>query len=806
MSGEQRDLGAPTIVGLGASAGGLEALSELFRHIPAETGLAYVIVQHLSPTHGSILAELLARQSAIPVHEAVDGERVEVDRAYVIAPDTEMTLVDGHLKLAPRDPNVHPPLPIDAFFRSLAEVQESRTIGVILSGTGSDGALGVRAIKGAGGITFAQDPASAGSDGMPRAAIATNCVDVVATPAEIAAQIVRLGRHPYLRSGPSGDARGVPAAGVPDAPDGHAEAHRATASEPRAHIQTAVAARDHAPAEDPGTGSVEARTRADAVSAIWSLLRHRCGVDFGLYKPGMVERRIQRRMALRKIDTLTGYADVLHHDVQELDTLYGDLLIGVTRFFRDPEVFGALSHTVLPALLTQRVVDSTGDRAVGPAQTAPLRVWVAGCSTGEEAYSMAMCLLEAVDDHAPGTPIQIFATDVSETAIAVARAGVYPNGIEADVTPERLRRFFTSEENGYRVTKAVRDCCTFARQNITADPPFSQLDLVSCRNVLIYLQPRAHARLLAVFHYALKPHGVLVLGMSESISTAPTLFTPIDKKHHIYTRLAGPARPLYVNIAPAQPALASPGTHVDLLPPSHQPMTTSASPMTGLPRPPLVPDLQRAADQVVLGRYAPAGVVVDDQLHILQFRGQTGLYIEPAAGTASFHLLTMVTPELTTALRTALETARAEARPVRAEGVSFHDGTRFAQVTLDVTPFRVAGSDAQFFVISFEDTGADASRAPTRDTHHQPAHEHLGRGAGATSNTPVSTSTQRRRQDDAKERGELRQELEATRRHLQAITEEYASVVEALQGTNEEIQSSNEELQSTNEELETSKE
>ncbi|HXF24506.1 MAG TPA: chemotaxis protein CheB [Gemmatimonadaceae bacterium] len=765
-----------TVVGIGASAGGLEALSEFFRNVPADTGLAYVVVQHLSPTHGSILAELLARQATMPVHQAANGDRVEVNHAYVIAPDTKMTLTDGHLKLVPRDPDDRPPLPIDAFFRSLAEVQERRTIGVILSGTGSDGALGVRAIRGAGGIAFAQDPATATAEGMPRSAIATACIDIIAAPAEIAAHIVRLGLNPYLR----------PQAGD-GSPDG--TPHRKRDSETRPHDRGESG-------DDADTG-----TNSDALAAICAALRSQFGVDFDLYKMGTVERRIQRRMALRRIDTMGRYADLLREDGEELSTLYNDLLIGVTRFFRDPDLFDALTSTVLPDFIARRVAVGHTARADSGRDDAAIRVWIAGSSTGEEAYSFAICLLELLEAHSLDTPIQIFATDLNAAAISAARTGMYPRGIEADVTPERLNRFFRKEDNGYCVTKAVRDCCVFAVQNITADPPFSHLDIVSCRNVLIYLQPNAHARLLSVFYYALRPGGILVLGTSESVSTAAALFTAIDKKRRIYTRIPGPVHTLHLSVRPAHPSRSliqdrASATAVGIRRSQNVEDSTGASANTPSP------DVQRAADQIVLGSYAPAAVVVDDQLRILQFRGRTGKYIEPVAGTASFLLLNMVKSELATELRRALEIARNEARPARAEGVPFHDGKHIEYVSLDVRPFRVTGSDAKFFIISFEESRADGTRQPSDEQAGQPGTTSRG---GARRGARASIA-ERKLEDNATELGELRQELEAAKRHLQTVAEEHASVVEEFQAANEEIQSSNEELQSTNEEIETSKE
>jgi len=768
-----------TVVGIGASAGGLEALSDFFRHVPPKTGVAYMIVQHLSPTHGSILAELLTKHAAIPIHQAADGERIVVDHGYVIAPDTKMTLTDGHLKLGPRDPIERPPLPIDSLFRSLADVQESRTIGIVLSGTGSDGALGIRAIRGAGGITFVQTPASASSQGMPLAAIATNCVDVVATPAEIATQVARLGEHPYLRLN-GHDADGADGNGTAPHDDNGSSA-----------ASTTIELADSSDTARPATAEV---------TNISALLRRRFGVNFDLYKIGTVERRIRRRMALRKVETLGAYADMLRHDASELDTLYGDLLIGVTRFFRDTDVFNALTKTVLPELLQRHAKARDSNRAGEAMDEAPLRVWIAGCSTGEEAYSMAICIAELLDAHAAGMPVQIFATDLSASAIAVARAGFYPTGIEADVTPERLRRFFAREDNGYRVTKAIRDGCVFAVQNITADPPFSHLDMVSCRNVLIYLQPSAHSRLLAVFHYALKQDGILLLGTSESIAAAPTLFTPVDKKHRIYARTPGTVRAQYLDATAAQSARKQNPKEPPQAPGTPVRRDDDLSP--DVSRLPTVPDVHRAADSVVIGSYAPAAVVVDDELQILQFRGRTGSYIDPSAGTASFHLLKMVKPALTSELRRAVKTAREEARSVRVERIAFRDGKNHQRVTLDVTPFRVAGSTAQYFVISFEDSRISLPPRAIDDTE---TGKPVARAKAISRKHPGSARATNRR-DSARELGEVRQELEATQQHLQTVTEEHAAVVEEFQAANEEIQSSNEELQSTNEEIETSKE
>jgi len=697
-------------VGVGASAGGLEALTVLLRNLPAETGAAYVVVQHLSPTHDSILAELLGRVAPFPVVQATNGLRIEPDHAYVIPPDTTMVLTDGHLKLDPRAKSPQLALPINAFFRSLAEVRGAASIGVVLSGTGSDGADGLEAIKAAGGITFAQDVASARYDGMPAAAVATGCVDFVLAPREIAQRLVEIGRHPY--------------ASPPDA----------------SHFET---------------------TDAAALATIFGVLRQYSRVAFEEYKDDTVRRRLLRRIAVSRIHSLSDYATLLGTNAAEVVSLYADLLIGVTRFFRDGATFAALFDNVFPEAFKRRP------------KGAPIRVWVPGCSTGEEAYSIAICLLEFLGNDAPRTPIQIFATDLSQLAITRARTGLYPLGIEEDVSFERLEKFFVKSERGYRVAKSIRDLCVFARQNVTDDPPISQLDLISCRNVLIYLKASCHAKVLAIFHYALKPDGILLLGTAESVSTAAALFSPLEKKHRIYARANVPSNLPYLDFAPS--------LHAKTLADSDGKHATRA---------PIAPEVKRAADQVVLG-YAPAGVVVDAQLQVVQFRGGTRAYLEPAVGAANFDLLRMVRPELRATLRGALRRASERAVAVRVEGVSVERGDKIGQVTIRVIPFRTGTSDAQFFAVLFEDGATPTTFAK------KTAQRDVGRSRAK----PAAAA-----RVDSRLVGELGQELEGVRREQQAIAAEHESAIAELQTANEEVQSSNEELQSTNEELETAKE
>ena len=701
---------ALTTVGIGASAGGLEALTELLRNLPAKMGAAYVIVQHLDPAHESLLAELLARVAPFPVTQATDDVLIRADHAYVIPPDTTMIVVDGHLRLAKRKRAQAPAHPIDVFFRSIAEMNGSSAIGIVLSGTGTDGAGGLSTIKGGGGITFAQDPQTARFDGMPSAAIAMGCVDFVLAPREIAKRLIEITLHPYITA------------------------------------PTATARLDDAAPLD----------------IAFQMLRRVSRVDFAQYKTGTIRRRIVRRMALRGVAELADYVAVLQREPAEVEALYADLLICVTRFFRDPAAFAALFDVAFPKTLRRRQRGSA------------IRVWVPGCASGEESYSIAISLLELLGDRVSSTRIQVFATDLSESAIRIARGGIYPVSIEDDVSPERLERFFVKVDRGYQVARAVREVCIFARHNVTQDTPFSQLDLVSCRNVLIYLDPAVHERMLAMFHYALRPGGLLFLGNAESTSAAPSLFTPVDQKHHIYAR--ADAMPLFPAVDIQIPAMrAVPGAGM-------------AEPMAGSVG---APDVHRAADQVVLGSYAPGGVVVDATYRIVQFRGGTSPYLEPAIGNASFDLLRMTRPELRPALRDALRQAKERMDPVRVDDLPVHADDTVKHVSIRVIPFRTGESNAQFFAVLF-----DASRRTGRARLAAPKPRAAPGKAGAA----------RVARADARMIGELRQEVDGLRQRLRTIVDDNASAMEELQVASEEVQSTNEELQSANEELETAKE
>lgn len=696
------------VVGVGASAGGLEAFTELLKHLPANTGMAFVFIQHMDPRHKSSLAEILARSTHMSIAEATDGVRLEADQIYVTPPNMEMAVLHGVLHLMPRPESPARHMPIDSFFRSLAEDQGNKAIGVILSGTGSDGALGLGTIKAESGITFAQDQESAKYGGMPSAAVAAGHVDFTLPPAGIAQELALIGRHP--------------------------------------HIEGIIVRQ-----ADQGIDAPE------ALQKIFILLRRASGVDFTYYKQNTVERRISRRMALHKIESIDRYVKYLQETPGEVDALFEDMLINVTGFFRDRELFDVFKQKVFPRIIENKPPD------------APIRVWVPGCSTGEEGYSIAIALLEYLGENDLQSPIQFFATDVSDVAIEKAREGRYPENIAADVSPERLRRFFVGSEDGYQISKTIRDMCVFAKHNVVKDPPFSKIDLLSCRNLLIYLGPELQKRVIPAFHYALKPAGCLILGTSETIGGFSDLFSLFEKKYKLYSKKPTAAR-LPVDF----------GT-TDLAP----------GPEPVAKRPPPVAwsrlDLQREADRIVLSKYEPGGVVINEQMEILQFRGHTGRYLEAAPGEASFSLLKMGREGLLLDLRASIHKARKENAAVRKEGLRIAHNGQLLEVNIEVIPIGPFESEELHFLILFEEVPAGPP---------EPKEPRVAKSRKKeTGATPANREVER-----------LRSELAGTKETLQAIIEEHESSNEELRAANEEIQSSNEELQSTNEELETAKE
>lgn len=687
------------IVGIGASAGGLEAFTEFLENLPPDTGMGYVFVPHLDPKHVSLLTELLQRHTSMPVQDATNGVKVEPNHLYIIPRNTHMSLVGGVLTLSPRLESPAPHMPIDPFLRSLAADRKTKAIGVILSGNASDGALGMMAIKAAGGITFAQSSESAKFDSMPRAAIAAGCIDFVLPPKEIAQEIARLHEHPYI----------APSYG-----------------------------------EEPSSATMQGITR------ILSVLRNATGVDFTYYKPTTLRRRILRRMALLRVDNLDRYIVKLRSDPAEVNALYEDILINVTEFFRDPEAFEALKQIVFPKIVPP--VGSAG----------PIRIWVPGCASGEEVYSIAMVLLEYLGDRANEVTIQLFGTDISEVALDKARSGVYSPSLVEAISPERLRRFFIKVDSSYAISKRIREMCIFAKQNLIKDPPFSKIDLISCRNVLIYLGPVLQKRIIPVFHYALKPNGYLFLGSSETIG-ASELFCLEDKKNKIYSRVSVAER-VPIEFATEEPVVPQPSVR------RPKDDWTEA-------------EVAREADRIVLGKYSPAGVVIDNDFNIIQFRGRTSPYLEPPSGTANLNLIAMSREGLANDLRSALHRARRENVPVRRESLRVRRESGFAPVNIEVIPFKKAPGRENRFLVLFDEASRKAELAEKKLPKKRLSAAALER-----------------------ENNHLRQELIATKEYLQSVIEQHESANEELRSANEEIQSSNEELQSTNEELETAKE
>jgi two-component system CheB/CheR fusion protein len=752
--GEPRRRGYLPIVGVGASAGGLEAFSGLLRDLPLDTGMAFVLVQHLDPQHESALTQLLGRATSMPVREVTNNLRVEANHVYVIPPNTNLSIAQGVLQLQPRSETRAPQRSIDFFFESLAEDQRERAIGVILSGTASDGTLGLEAIKTEGGITFVQDE-SARYDSMPRSAIAAGCVDFVLPPEGIAKELARIARHSSV-AGVAADAA------FPEDDGAFATADEdddmPLPSGGRGGPRTAAArARSEAATSKPGLDDFE---------KVLLLLRNHSGLDFSLYKPTTVQRRIARRMVLSKQDSLAGYVDVLRGNGKELDALYSDVLISVTSFFRNPDAFEALKDEVFPRLLTRRSDD-------------PLRVWVFGCSTGQEAYSIAMTFAECAEIAPRMRKLQVFATDLNETLLDKARHGLYNKSIANEVSPERLRRFFVEEQGGYRVCKTLREMVVFARQSLIADPPFSRIDLISCRNLLIYLEPSLQKKALLTFHYALKPGGFLFLGASESIAGFTELFAPLDRKHRIYARRAAPTPAFH--LLPRKER-SDPGPRIRPLQTGRAPPREQSETAGGF-RAEL--SAQREADRITVNQFAPPGVLVNAELQVLQFRGATGAYLEPPAGRANFDVLKMAREGLMLALRTAIDRASKANRTARKENVRVRQNGGTRMVNVEVIPLK--NLRERCFLILFEDAGKSA-----RATARAPGGKH-------------KTALAEVRAEPARVAA-LEGELAETRDYLQSIQDQHESTNEDLQAANEEVQSANEELQSINEELETSKE
>jgi two-component system CheB/CheR fusion protein len=726
----------------------LEAFTQLLKHLPLETGLGLVLVQHLDPQHESALTQLLARATSIPVREVTNNLRIEPDHIYVIPPNTKLGISKGVLKLEPRALGRGAHHPIDVFFESLAQDQRERAIGVILSGTATDGTLGLEAIKAEGGITFAQDD-SAKYDSMPRSAVAAGCVDFVLKPEDIARELARIAKHPYVAAG----SRTLP---EPIASSDETPPSIRGDRKPR----TEARKREEADAWEEQRQPV----KQSGYEKVLLLLRNRRGVDFSLYKSTTIHRRITRRMVLTKHNTLEDYAQFLRGDTKELEALYSDCLINVTSFFRNPEAFEVLKRKVFPKLLQER-----GDEA--------FRVWVPGCSTGQEAYSIGIAFLEASEKSRHARQLQVFATDLNETLLDKARHGLYAKNLIQDVPQERLRRFFTQEDGGYRVIKPLRDTVVFARQNLISDPPFSRLDLISCRNLLIYLEPSVQKKALPTFHYALRPEGVLFLGASESIASFTDLFQPIERRHKIFSRKPG----------------TTPGFHLPVK--KERGQDPSAHSMSGgsTERPPenFQGELsaQREADRLMVNQFAPAGVLINAESQILQFRGATGAWLQPPSGKANFDVLKMAREGLMLPLRAAIDKAKKQSKTVRRENVRVQQNGEARMVNVEVIPLKNVRE--RCFLILFEEA---------EESHGSKLRERRRERPSSPSLRPVKSSAVSRHN------AELERELAETRDYLQSLQEQHEASSEELQSSNEEVQSANEELQSINEELETTKE
>jgi two-component system CheB/CheR fusion protein len=694
------------IVGIGASAGGLEACTKLLEHLPPDTGMAFVLVQHLAPTKDSILADLLSKATSMPVREVQDGMTVEPDHVYVIPPNTVLAVFHGVLRLLPRAETQTQHMPVDSFFRSLAEDQGQNAVGIILSGTGSDGSLGIRAIKAEGGIVLAQDEQSAKYDGMPKSAVATGAVDFILPPEKIAAELVRISRHP---------------------------------------VMTLLTAMKTGPLLSAGE---------DDLNKIFMRIRTATGVDFTYYKQATILRRINRRMLLHKIDALEHYVRYLQENPTEVGVLYQDILINVTSFFREPEAFTALKNVVFPRIFENRASDT------------PIRIWVPACSTGEEAYSLAMAYSEFSEERGVSHPIQFFASDIDEAAIEKARQGFYPDTIAQDVSPERIRRFFVKTEQGYQIIKPIRDLCVFARQNLVKDPPFSRMDLISCRNLMIYFGPMLQKKVLPILHYALNPSGYLMLGRSESIGEFASLFSLVDKSSRIYSKKTASTLPHF----DAERGPVREKADVRKKVEEHAAGGT---------------DIQKEADSIILNRYSPAGLVMNEDMDILQFRGNISPYLKPQPGKASLNLMKMAGESLAMELRVLVRQAHGTDVAVRKEGIKVRNNNIVTTTNIEVVAFKPRDSKERLFLVIFEDTAL-----PTvRDTK-KPG--------------KALAKTKGRSQED--QVAPLARELAATQQHLKSIVAEHEASTEELKALNEEVQSSNEELQSINEELETSKE
>ncbi|MGC2063423.1 MAG: chemotaxis protein CheB, partial [Thermodesulfovibrionales bacterium] len=692
-----RPLGIP-VVGIGGSAGSLEVFKTFFANMPADSGAAFVVIQHLAPAHESLLAEILAQQTRMSVVQAHDALPVEPNCVYVIPPGHYLAVREGVLSLSEPDTHDGIRMPIDFFFRSLAEDRQEKAVCILFSGAGSDGTLGVRAIRGAGGLAIAQDPQNAQFADMPRSAVATGLVDFVLSPEQIPDALMTYLRHPYVRGGEPANA-------------------------------------------------LEVEVKPGGIQDILSLMMAQKGSDFRYYKKSTIMRRIERRMGLHGIADMARYYDLLLRDTDEVKQLFTDLLINVTTFFRDPEAFEELRHKAIAPLVRAKHTDE------------PLRFWVAGCASGEEAYSLAILIMEEIAAARKNCQVQIFATDIDEEALEFARQGIYPESIAVDVGPERLSRFFIRNDRGYQVSEKLRKPVTFAVQNVITDPPFSKMDLITCRNLLIYLETDTQTKLMPLFNFALNPGGYLFLGKSEGIGGQDNLFDVVSKKARLYRSLIA-AHPIILDspILPGKKRVILPAGSVVVKP-------TSAA-------------LSEVIRQALLNHFAASVVLVDRKGQILQFHGQTGKYLNMPATEPNLNLMEIVKEGLATKLRLAMYSAIQDGKNVLLDQVQItrDDDSPFVRVT--VAPTSKFGEVEPLLAVIFED---------------------ITRPSG-----PVSLQVQSGESETVIK--QLEDELRVTQQELQSTIEELQASNEELRVANEEVVSTNEELQSMIEELETSRE
>jgi len=694
------------VVGIGASAGGLAAFKTLLKAIPEDSGMAYVLVQHLDPDHESLLPEILQKETKLPVAEVTEECGFEPDHIYVMPSNKMMETSEGKLRLTPRPAKkkFERILPVDLLFSALAEVYESHAIGVVLSGTASDGTKGLKAIKDNGGITFAQKLETADHTGMPGSAIQAGVVDFILPPDKIPGKLLEV-----------------------------------------TSIIKTPASLDEPPKLDD----------EDAYRQIITLLRVRKGTDFTYYKQTTIRRRILRRMAINKIKKVSGYLTFLRENKEEQDILYQDFLIPVTSFFRDPKIFESLSAKYLPELIKRIPADKT------------TRVWVAGCSTGEEAYSLAILFKELLDTHASGNhekKIQIFASDLSESAIEKARLGMYSETELEGVSEKRLKRFFTKANGRFQVNRQIRDICVFAVHDFLKDPPFGKMDLISCRNVLIYFEPYLQKKALTTFHYVLNPTGLLLLGKSETTSGVPDLFSEVAKSEKIYSRKDVPSK--YVQVVNRRSEL------------DYNQIEETVKPEKKSP------DFQNKADEIMLKKYTPVGVVVNDALDIVQYRGKTGPYLEQSSGKPSHNLIALAAQGLAFELRNVLHKAKQEHTEVKKENIPVKINDELRSISIEAIP--LPNTIEPYFLVLFHDTPSTGSKKKSE-----------------TEISETDKSSENKKDLRIKQ---LEQELVDTREDMRNITEDQEVAIEELQSANEELMSGSEELQSLNEELETSKE